>query len=77
MFNQKQLSGGFKNYLTMTTRIEIRQPADKTMIAAIASRELDEKVTTETNGAFVVFAFECSGLEMFKLGQCFTHLSNQ
>lgn len=61
-----------------TARIETRKPADKTMEAAIASRELDEKVKTETNGEFVVFTFEnCSGLEMFKLGQCFSHLSNQ
>jgi hypothetical protein len=62
----------------MATKIEVCKPADLTMIAAIASRELEDKVTQETNGQFVVFAFEnCSGFEMFKLGLCYQNLITQ
>lgn len=62
----------------MKTTIEVGKPADKTMEAAIASRELEDKVTSETNGGFVTFTFHnVSGFEMFKIGQIFTHLSAQ
>lgn len=59
-----------------TLKIEVAKPKDKTMEAAIASRELEDKTHTETNGGFVVFTIECSPFEAFKLGQIFTHLSN-
>lgn len=58
-------------------RIEVAKPADKTMEAAIASRDLEQNVTTEHNGQFVVFNFkEVSGLDFFKLGMCYHNLLN-
>lgn len=64
------------NNKRITTKIEIGKPADKTMEAAIASREL-EGVKSESNGGFVTFTFEnVSGLQMFKLGQSYSYLAN-
>lgn len=58
-------------------RIEVARPKDKTMDAAIASRGLEQNVTAETNGGFVVYYFkEVSGLDMFKLGMCYHNLCN-
>lgn len=47
------------------------------MEAAIASKELEDKTTTQANGQFVVFTIECSPLEAFKLGMCYHNLINQ
>lgn len=63
--------------MSTTMRIEVAKPKDKTMEAAIASRELEQNVTTETNGQFVVYYFkDITGLDMFKLGMCYHNLCN-